>query len=98
MRGYIAPLSQSTLLIDIEAGELLEVPTEAKVSRRYCESHPFIEVTGRGSLVSGRPSELGFVVAGPDARAVAGGSGGRLYALYAIVSENDGWLTLRRER
>ncbi len=83
--------SREALLVDIEEGILLQTPPSPTVSRRYIESHPFIFEFR--SPASGD----NFIVAGPDARKVAGGSGGTDYALYRIDSEAAGSLRLTRE-
>lgn len=90
MRDHGTKQRTPTLLIDIERGEILEAPPEAVVSWRYCDSHPFIETFRAGGEW--------FVLAGPDAAAVATGAGGRWYTQYRVDSEVDGFLHLTRER
>lgn len=77
--------AREALLIDLEVGTILQAPTDPLVSRRYIESHPFAEISGK------------FVIVGPDAAKVAGGSGGTSYALYEIEDEVGGVFRLRRE-
>lgn len=74
---------RNTLLIDIGAGVILDAPPETTVSKRWVDTHPFIEHVPAAILKRGEP--LGFIVAGPDAKKVAAGSGGLDYVLYQIV-------------
>lgn len=76
----------ANLLVDIEVGTVLEAPPSPVVSRRWAESHPFVELQGE------------YLIAGPDAARVAGGSGGTDYNLYRIASDVAGVLRLERER
>lgn len=90
MHDYGTKQRTPTLLIDIEKGEILEAPPEVVVSERYCESHPFIEMT--------RLAGETFIIAGPDANQVAHGAGGRWYTQYRVDREVDGFLYAQKER
>jgi len=88
-------LGRTTLLVDIEEGHILEAPAETTASQRWVDTHPFIEYVPSAILKRSEPE--GFIVAGPDAKKVAGGSGGLDYVLYAIVGREIGQLYLKRE-
>lgn len=77
--------TRTILLIDEGAGVILEAPPEVEVSERYVDSNPFIERTRT------------HVIAGPDAKKVASGSGGVDYVLYEIKGRYFGSLQLKRE-
>lgn len=73
------------LLVDIEHGTVLDAPPTDTVTRRWAESHPFIEIVDGGTLL-----------AGPDAARAAGGAGGRDLVEYEITHEAAGSLDLTR--
>jgi len=79
---------RNTLLVDIEEGTVLEAPADPEVSKRWVDTHPFIEHVPSATL--GRSEPGGFIIAGPDAKAVATGSGGLDYVLYQIVGQSSG--------
>lgn len=82
---------RSALLVDIETGTVLNAPPETTVSERWVDTHPFIERD-----MTGRTGD-DFVIAGPDAKLVAGGCGGVDYVLYHVVRSQIGTLYLVRE-
>lgn len=74
-----------TVLVDIENGTVLDAPPTAVVSRRWADSHDFVD-TSRTHLF-----------AGPDAEdALAGISNRGDYVDYVIEREIAGFLHLRR--
>lgn len=56
---HARPLSRSQLLVDIEHGRVLRGDDHPVISRRYADSHPFIEEADR------------TLFAGPDSRRAA---------------------------
>lgn len=75
---------EPSLLVDPGAGVLLDVPPNPIVTERYVQSHPFIVLMDD------------HVIAGPDAKRVAAGNGGREYVIYRVVRRVAGSLHLER--
>lgn len=92
MRDSFSKSRETHLLVDDGAGVVLEAPGLASVSRRYVESHPFIE-----SVVIRDPDREERIYAGSDAKvAAAGRANCSDYVEYVVEREVAGFLEIRR--
>lgn len=84
---YQSTTTVPKVLIDLETGRVLDGPPSAVTSRKYLESHPFVEIS----------EDAGTLYAGPDAlKAQRGETNDGDYVEYVITREVDGFLHLER--
>jgi len=83
MRVSFAP-PRNILLVDHDAGTVLNAPPETTVSDRYVDTHPFI---ARNST---------HVFAGPDANQAASGAVAEDVIRYEIIGNDTGSVYIRR--